>query len=161
MIAPVRFASLALSLTLVACGGAKTAPTLGNEAAKPAGGAPLADGSYACEFVFEGGALGPHHCQVEGSTLSKTSGMEPFTGTIAGTASEIHVDAVIGCVEGLSMPCHQAFDLTLTPAGAGVWRGTATAKGNDQWWLHNVKFEIGPDGSFGGEGYGGDVEGMN
>ncbi|MCE9574845.1 MAG: hypothetical protein K8W52_16970 [Deltaproteobacteria bacterium] len=161
MMKPVRNSLAVALLALAACGGAKPAPSLGNEAPKPAGDSPLAAGSYACEFVFDGGALGPHHCQVEGSTLTKTSGMEPFTGAITGTASEVHVDGQIGCVEGLSSPCHQAFEVTLTPAGGGVWRGKVTAKGNDQWWINNAQFELGPDGSFGGEGYGGDVEGMN
>jgi hypothetical protein len=147
---PVRTLLLSL-LGLAACGGAKHAGTVSN--AVPTGPSPLADGSYACEFVVDGTAMGPHHCQVTHGKLDKTSGMEPFTGTVTGTSDQVRVDAAIGCTP-MSVKCHQPFTLTLAPTTGGIWRGKVETSATGDWFLRDQQFEIGPDNSLGGEGYG-------
>jgi hypothetical protein len=144
------------TLALTACGGVRAVPAIGNDppAATPRVSA-LPDGAYACEFVLHGGGIGPHHCEVSGGALVKTTGFEPFTGTISGSATRVRVDAVIGC-HALSMKCHQPFALTLTPVVGepGVWRGAVESKDGPGWWLHGQQFELGPLGAFGGASYG-------
>jgi len=144
------------TLLLVACGGKKSETgTLANtgNGRVMAGAGPLASGSYACEFVVEGGALGPHHCEIEGAHLSKLSGMEPFSGELAQDGATVKITAEIGCTD-LTVKCQAPFTVELQATDtAGVWRGPV--HGEAGWWLDGAQFEIGPDRSLGGAGYGG------
>lgn len=149
----VLVASLLLA---AACGGSKhPSNTVGNTGGTGTPG--LADGGYACEFLLDGNAMGPHHCTVTGGKLDKTTGFEPFSGTLSGDSTTVHVDAQIGCHE-LSVKCHQPFSLTLTHGEGGIWRGAVENKDGSDWWLNKAQFEIGPEGSLGGETYGGPID---